>query len=92
MAQPKDANDAIPAISYHLLDKDGGPVSPTTQPDAYIHSGKDLIDAVAVAEEGLPLIFPLNTGSVPNLTNKMDKMTLVVDIDGSERKLEFRLK
>lgn len=90
--QPKDPNAAIPPISYQLLDKDSQRVNPTTQPASYIFSGKDLIGDVALAEDGQELIFPLYRGVTPNLTDKMDKMTLVVKIDDTERNLEFRLK
>ena len=93
LEQPKDADAAIPAISYKHLDKDGHPVNPSTQPDSYVVSpSKDLIGDVAIAEDGLPLVFPLKAGSVPNLTDKMDKMTLVVSLGGGERNLEFKLK
>lgn len=33
-----------------------------------------------------------NLRAMPYLTNKMEKMSLVVHIDGTEQKLEFRLK
>lgn len=90
--QPKDDNATIPTISYQLLDKDGQRINPTTQPGSYIFSGKDTIGDVALAEDGQPLIFPLNSGSTPNLTSKKNKMTLVVSVDGAESNHEFHLK
>jgi len=89
--QPKDPNASLPAISYELINKDGNRIKATTEPGGYLFSGKDLIGDVAMAEEGLPLAFPLLNGTAPNLTNKMAKMVIVVKIDDGEANLEFKL-
>ena len=91
LEQPKDDTATIPTISFELLDKDGQRVKPTTQPTSYM-AGNDIITAVALAEEGQELIFPLSNSTATYLTDKMDKMRLVVSIDGVEQTLEYRLK
>ena len=91
LEQPKDDTATIPTISFELLDKDGQRVKPTTQPTSYT-AGIDIITAVALAEEGQELIFPLSNATSPYLTDKMDKMRLVVSIDAVEQTLEYRLK
>jgi hypothetical protein len=91
LEQPKDDSAALPSISFELLDKDGHEVKPTTQPTSF-ESGKDIITAVALAEEGQELVFPLLNAGSPYLTDGMDKLRLVVSIGGAEQTLEFRLK
>jgi hypothetical protein len=89
--QQADNDDAaIPTITFKLVDKDGQRVNPTTQPTSYT-AGRDIITAVALAEEGQELSFPLFSGARPYLTGEMDKMSLVVSVGGAEQTLEYRL-
>lgn len=82
----------VPSISFTLLDQDGQKISATTQPSDYSASPLDLFQAVALEEDGQELFFPVTSGSVPRITNKMDKMTLIVDVDGQQRQLDYSLK
>jgi len=88
--QPKDPNASLPSVSYELIDKDGNRIKATTDPGAPVFTG-DLFGDVALAEEGAPLTFPLLNGTVPNLTDKMTKMVVVVKINDAEANLEFKL-
>ena len=90
--QPKDSSATAPTLSFHLLDKVGQRINPTDEPTAFVFSGKDLLGDMAIAQDGLPLIFPLRNGAAPNLTSKMNMMTVVLGMDGAERNLEFHLK
>lgn len=82
----------VPSISFALLDQNGQSINASTQPSDYSASPLDLFAAVALEQDGQELIFPVTSGSVPLITNKMDKMTLVVDVDGQQRKFDYSLK
>jgi hypothetical protein len=84
-------DESIPVISFELLNGDGQRISPKTQPTSY-SAGKDLIGSVALAEEGQELSFPLYNGTTPHLTNRMEKMSLIVHAGDTEQTLEYRLK
>jgi hypothetical protein len=58
----------------------------------YTVPDKDIIAAVALKEKGQELIFPVYSGMVPKITDKMKKLTLVVNVAGQERKLEYNHK
>lgn len=92
IAFPKDPNVNEPAISFVLLGPNGDRISPTTAPSSFIPDEKDLITAVAWENDGQDLTFPLYSGSAPNVTNTMEKMTLVVIINEQDRNLTFSLK
>jgi len=81
-----------PIISFVLLDQNANSIDPSKKPDHYVASDKDLFDAVALEKDGQELIFPVTNGSVPRITNKMDKMTLIVEVDGQKAKLDYSLK
>jgi len=87
-----DADLNVPSISFTLLDFDGKPIDPTTHPDGYSASPKDIIGQVALEEDGQELIFPVTDGSVPRIIDKMQKMTLTVDVGGQPRKFDYSLK
>jgi hypothetical protein len=91
LQQANDDDAAIPTITFKLVDKDGQQINPTTQPTSYT-AGRDIITAVALAEEGQELSFPLFSGTHPYLTGEMDKMSLVVSVGGAEQTLEYRLR
>jgi hypothetical protein len=82
----------VPQISFGLLDHEGKRISPTKQPADYAAPDNDIIGSVALEENGQELIFPAYGGTEPKITAKMEKMTLVVQIDEQEQKLEYRLK
>lgn len=90
LQQTNDDDAAIPTITFKLLDKDGQRINPTTQPTSFT-AGRDIITAVALAEEGQELSFPLFSSTRPALTAEMDKMSLVVSVGGAEQTLEYRL-
>lgn len=92
LQQPKNEDVAIPSFAYRLIDKDGARVGPITEPSSLIALGKDLPGTVGLAQEGEKLTFPLFAGSVPNLTARMKKMTLIVEINGKEQGLEYALE
>jgi len=87
----EDDGGADPVVSFELLDKDGQRIKPTTKPGSF-SAGADIITAVALAEQGQELSFPLFNGTRPYLTDEADKMRLVVSVDGTQQTLEFRLK
>jgi len=74
------------------VNANGNRVFPLSQPNSYVSKGRDIIDAVALAENGQPVTFPLFAGSSPNLTAKMKTMTLIIEVDEKETSLEFALK
>jgi hypothetical protein len=86
-----DDHTAIPTISFKLVGKDGQRINPKTQPTSYT-AGADIITAVALAEEGQELSFPFFDGTRPYLTDEVDKMSLVVSVNGAEQTLEYRLR
>lgn len=90
LQQATDNNAEIPTITFKLVDNDGQRINPTTQPTSYT-AGRDIITAVALAEEGQELSFPLFNGTRPYLTGEMDKMSLVVVVGGAEQTFEYRL-
>jgi hypothetical protein len=90
--QSQNQNAAVPPISFELLSADGSRIRPKTQPQSFVVDGRDILTAVALAENGQPLTFPLFSGAVPLLTDKMDQFTLVVQVDGDEQNLTFRLQ
>jgi hypothetical protein len=87
-----DSDTNVPSISFELLDQAGNRISPTKQPGDYTAPANDIIAAVALEENGQELIFPVFSATVPAITDKMDKLTLVVKMDGQEQRLEFNLK
>lgn len=89
--QPADDKTAVPTISFALIAASGDRIEPTTQPHSYIVGNRDILNALALAENGQSLIFPLFAGSSPNLTTTMKTMTLIVEVDAEERRLEFEL-
>lgn len=90
--QPADAKSAVPTISFTLIAASGDQIEPTTQPQSFIVGNRDILTALALAENGQPLIFPLYAGSSPNLTARMKTMTLILGVNGEERRLEFPLR
>jgi hypothetical protein len=83
----EDENANLPSISVELINVDGQMIEPESQPRFEIPSPKELL---ASSEQWFS--FPLYQGNSPNLTDKMNKMTLVIKIGGEERRSEFRLK
>jgi hypothetical protein len=92
LQQPTNEDAAIPSISFKLMNANGNRVLPLSQPNSYVSQGRDIIDAVALAENGQPVTFPLFAGPSPNLTAKMKRMTLIIEVDEKETSLEFALK
>jgi hypothetical protein len=90
--QPENKNVTIPFISFELLREDGSRIQPTTQPHSFVVDGRDILTALALAENGQPLTFPTFTGPTPNLTAGMNTMTLVVKVDDEDTNLEFPLR
>jgi hypothetical protein len=82
----------VPPISFELLDQAGNRISATKQPADYRAPANDIIAAVALEETGQELIFPVYSGTLPKITDQMEKMTLVVNADGPEQRLEYNLK
>jgi hypothetical protein len=89
--QPQDEDANIPPIAFELLNQAGGRIQPTTQPTDYLVGGRDIISAVALAENGQPLVFPLLSATTPFLTDQMSSMTLIVNVDGAKQTLIFQL-
>lgn len=91
LQSPKDEDSAIPPIAYSLTDKNGGRIEPIVRPDSLVAAGKDLLGIVELAEEGEQLVFPLFAGDAPNLTATMQKVSLIVEINGTEQGLDYVL-
>lgn len=89
---PKNLKMTIPAISFRLINSSGGRIDPTKEPANYLPAENDVIGAVALKENGQELIFPLKYAEAVNVTNKMDKITLIVIINNEERQMQFQLR
>jgi len=92
LQQPSNEETSIPSIRFTLVDKDGKPLQPTTQPRSFIEPGKDIQTQLGLAQAGQELIFPLFNGATPNITQTMDRIRLLVTVSGTEQQLEYRLK
>lgn len=86
LGQPRERNAIIPTFSYALLDKDGNRISPTSEPDALLDEGHNLLVPPPT------LIFPVFNGAIPSLTSRMDSMVLIVKVDSQEHRLQFQLR
>jgi len=95
LQQPRrDTQPNLPTLSYALLDKDGNPISPTDKPvtETLIDNRENHDLLQAFEPEGLPLVFPVFNNAIPNLTNRMDTMVLIVKVGSDEHRLQFRLQ
>jgi len=95
LQQPRrDTQPNLPTLSYALLDKDGNPISLTDKPvtETLIDNRENHDLLQAFEPEGLPLVFPVFNNAIPNLTNRMDTMVLIVKVDSDEHRLQFRLQ
>lgn len=92
LQQPASDDSSIPSIAFRLLDKNGGRIDPSVQPDSLIAPAKDLLGSVGLAQQGGVLTFPLFAGSSPHLTTKMSMLSLIVEVDGKEQSLQYALK
>ena len=92
LQSPRDEDSAIPPIAFSFTDKNGVRVSPIIRPGSLVAAGKDLIGIVGLAEEGEQLAFPLFAGTAPNLTATMQKVSLIVEINGKEQSLDYTLE
>src|SRR6202040_3176395 len=55
LQQPKNEDVTIPTIAFQLLNANGNRVLPLSQPNSYVAQGRDIIGAVALAENGQPV-------------------------------------
>jgi hypothetical protein len=92
LQSPKDEDSAIPPIAFSLTDKNGARIEPVVRPGSLVAAGKDLLGIVELAEEGEQLSFPLFAGATPNLTATMQKVSLIVEINGKEQSLDYTLE
>jgi hypothetical protein len=86
ISQPRDHTAVLPTFSYALLDKDGNRIDPTSGGGPFLPEGPDLLTPPP------PLLFPVLNGTIPNLTNRMDTMVLIVKVDSDEHRLQFQLR
>jgi hypothetical protein len=90
LEQPADP-DATPVIHFRLLDKDGHEIQPDIEPTSF-DAGKDLLEAVALAQDGQLLTFPIVRDNVPLITTKMTTLKLSVLMGNNSKELVFRLQ
>lgn len=50
--QPADDKTAVPTISFALIAASGDRIEPTTQPHSFIVGNRDILTALALAENG----------------------------------------
>jgi len=87
-----DSDFVVPQISFTLLSHKGNAMEPTKQPTDYTAPPHDDFVAVSLRVDGQELLFPVFSGSVPKITDKMDAMILVVNVDGMSQNMQYRLK
>lgn len=92
LQQPTNSDATIPVIHFRLLDNKGNQISPAVEPTSFVASGRDLIGAVALEEEGQPLTFPILEGAVPLITPEMTTLTVIVLVGEESRQLTFKLR
>ncbi len=90
---PGNENSVLPRINFLMVNSEGRRISPNKQPTEFTVGENDIIGAVALAENGQDLIFALKAGDLPNITESMTKMMLLVIFNGeSEEAIEFQLR
>lgn len=82
---PKDSNIGPPQVSFALLSRSGDRIEPSVRPQ-FVFPGRDIL-----ADRVEPLSFRVGSAASPLITNKLDKMVVVVDPGDGERRLEFNL-
>jgi hypothetical protein len=82
----KESNINPPQVSFVMLGNGGARIDPSARPQ-FNFSERDIIASRVEA-----LTFRVGTAAAPLVTNKMDKLVIVVDPGEGEQRLEYDLK
>ncbi|MBV9925262.1 MAG: hypothetical protein JOZ96_09630 [Acidobacteria bacterium] len=86
LAPPRDSNVTPPQVSFVMLGSGGARIDPSARPQFDI-PGRDIL-----ASPVETLTFKVGTAAAPLVTNKMEKLVVVVNPGEGEQRLEYDLK